>query len=240
MSKLEEFKNQLRRFLQRRKFEKLLKNKATPESKAGQYLKSRNFDLKSKLPECYDFSGDFEYKGKVFRIPDSIVFPLRNADGVLSGIWLRFLEEKRFYIWMVDDLQKFWVDIKDTNEPVYLAESIFDALSLRQIFNVKNVAASLGISAAPDLIEELKDFDVVMCLDNDSAGIKGMLSMLKNNKTQHWKVLDFEKSFENCKNYVEIAQQKDYNDIIKFLTYEEISPVVKSSIQAKVFLSSKM
>lgn len=238
--KLDNFKHQLQCFLQRRQFAVLLNSKATKDSKAGQYLLSRKLD--PELLEAYDFTGDFEYKSRVYHIPDSVVIPLRDSNKVLFGVWIRFLEEKRFYIWTIQDHQKYWIDIKDPGKPVYLAESIFDAVSLKVLFNVQNIAACLGVSASAELIQELQGFEVVQCLDMDSAGIKGMLSQLKLG----WKVLDFDKIFENK---FELLQLKDYNNIINNLTAEEIENfanltegelVSKSSITAKIFLNSKL
>ena len=232
---LETFKRNLRLMIQRSKFSLLLQNRVTDSSPAGEYLKSRGLSVDL---EAYDFEGSFNYRGKEYQVPDSIVIPMRNRSGVLQGVWIRFLQEKRFYIWLVDDtLQKFWLDINDESEPVYLAESIFDALSLRELFGFKNVGAVLGIAASAEMQEALKDFEVVMCFDRDSAGYKGMLAHLNNPRTQHWKVLEI------SSNLVDISNVKDYNDIIKLgnkADLEGLSYKIKSSIQAKIYIKSKL
>lgn len=236
---LETFKRNLRLMIQRSKFSPLLQNRVTETSPAGEYLKTRGLSANF---ECYDFEGLFNYRGKDYQLPECIVVPMRNRIGQLQGVWIRFLQEKRFYIWLVDDnLQKFWLDINDESEPVYLAESIFDALSLRELFGFKNVGAVLGIAASAEMQEALKDFEVVMCFDRDSAGYKGMLAHLNNPKTQHWKV------FEISSNLVDISNVKDYNDIIKQvnlgtkegLSYN-IKSSIKSAIQAKIYIKSKL
>lgn len=233
---LETFKRNLRLMIQRSKFSPLLRNRVTESSPAGEYLKSRGLSTNF---ECYDFEGLFNYRGKDYQLPECIVVPMRNRIGQLQGAWIRFLQEKRFYIWLVDDtLQKFWLDIQQEGEPVYLAESIFDALSLRELFGFKNVGAVLGIAASAEMQEALKDFEVVMCFDRDSAGYKGMLAHLNNPKTQHWKVFEIIPN-----NLVDISNVKDYNDIIKLGNKEGLSGFgynIKSAIQAKIYIKSKL
>lgn len=230
--KLAEFKHNLRLMIQRSKFSPLLQNRVKENSPAGEYLKSRGLSVDL---EAYDFEGSFNYRGKEYQVPDSIIIPMRNRNGVLQGVWIRFLQEKRFFIWLVDDtVQKFWLDIRDSNEPVYIAESIFDALSLRELFGFKNVGAVLGVAASAEMQEALKDFEVVMCFDRDSAGYKGMLAHLNNPRTQHWKVLEI------LSNSVDLSGIKDYNDIVQLGNLDEFSYNIKSSIQAKIFIKSKL
>lgn len=231
--KLAEFKHNLRLMIQRSKFSPLLQNRVTENSPAGEYLKSRGLSVDL---EAYDFEGSFCYRGKEYQVPDSIVVPMRNRIGQLQGVWIRFLQEKRFFIWLVDDtVQKFWLDIRAEDEPVYIAESIFDALSLRELFGFKNVGAVLGVAASAEMQETLKDFEVVMCFDRDSAGYKGMLAHLNNPRTQHWKVLEI------LSNSVDLSGIKDYNDIIKLGSeLDGFDYNIKSSIQAKIYIKSKL
>lgn len=233
MEFLNQFKHNLRLMIQRSKFSPLLQNRVTENSPAGEYLKSRGLSVDL---EAYDFEGSFCYRGKEYQVPDSIVIPMRNRSGVLQGVWIRFLQEKRFFIWLVDDtVQKFWLDIRSEGEPVYIAESIFDALSLRELFGFKNVGACLGVAASAEMQEALKDFEVVMCFDRDSAGYKGMLAHLNNPRTQHWKILEI------LSNSVDLSGIKDYNDIIKLRNeLDEFSYNIKSSIQAKIYIKSKL
>lgn len=237
---LETFKHNLRLMIQRSKFSPLLQNRVTENSPAGEYLKSRGLSVDL---EAYDFEGSFNYRGKEYRVPDSIVIPMRNRSGVFQGVWIRFLQEKKFFIWLVDDtVQKFWLDIRaepGEDEPVYIAESIFDALSLRELFGFKNVGACLGVAASAEMQEALKDFEVVMCFDRDSAGYKGMLAHLNNPRTQHWKV--FEIIANSLQNSVDLSGVKDYNDIIKLRSeLDGFDYNIKSSIQAKIYIKSKL
>ena len=236
MEFLNQFKHNLRLMIQRSKFSPLLQNHVTENSPVGEYLKSRGLSVDL---EAYDFEGSFCYRGKEYQVPQSIVIPMRNRSGVLQGVWIRFLQEKRFFIWLVDDtVQKFWLDIRNEGEPVYIAESIFDALSLRELFGFKNVGACLGVAASAEMQEALKDFEVVMCFDRDSAGYKGMLAHLNNPRTQHWKVLEL---LEISSNNVDISRVKDYNDIVRLSnTMDGFDYNIKSSIQAKIYIKSKL
>jgi hypothetical protein len=93
----------------------------------------------------------------------------------------------------------------------------------------------LGVAASAEMQEALKDFEVVMCFDRDSAGYKGMLAHLNNPRTQHWKVLEI------LSNSVDLSGIKDYNDIIKLSNaMDEFSYNIKSSIQAKIYIKSKL
>lgn len=231
---IQEFKTKLNSMIARLKFKPLLQKPINENSPAGEYLKSRG--LNPKEIEGYDFEGNFNYKGKDFKIPESIVIPLRDTKGVLIGVWIRFLHEKRFFIWMVEDNQKYWVDIKDLNEPIYIAESIFDACSFREIFKVKNVAASLGVTVTSELIEQLQNFDAVLCFDNDTAGLKGMLNHQDQQNTKHWKIFK--------QKLLDRYNVKDYNELLKLVNLSELDEPKEietlSSIQAKIYLKSKL
>lgn len=232
---VEEFKLKVQQLIQRVKFKKLLSNRASQNSPAGLYLKSRGLTVSSL--ECYDFSGEFEYQGTKYQLPECIVIPLRSSNFELIGVWIRFLRDKRFYIWQVPGKQKFWLSLSDENDKkIYVAESIFDALSLQQIFGFKNIAACLGVSVSTDLQSQLKGYEVVLCFDRDTAGCKGMLNHLNSDVTSMYKIIKLDESL------VDLSEFKDYNDIHKsFLTKElNLSFTELAGIQAKIFLKSKI
>ena len=64
-----------------------------------------------------------------------------------------------------------------------------------------------------------------------------MLAHLNNPKTQHWKV--FEIIVNGLQNSVDLSGIKDYNDIVK-LEKKGFSYNIKSSIQAKIYIKSKL
>lgn len=230
LPKLLDFKKKFEALLRRRKFNPLFERKAKEGSAAWKYLESRKIDPKNL--EFYDFNGNFVYNGKEYTLPNSIVIPLRDANGVLKGVWIRFLEEKRFFIWMCDSsFQKYWLQIEDPNAPVFLAESIFDALSAKQLLGAKNVAACLGVKASKELQGALQDFEVVMCFDNDVAGYKGMLSHLNAEETSHWKIVEIPE-FQG-----DLMNHKDYNSVIN-AGIQELNHKIKAGISAKVYIKN--
>lgn len=229
---LEDFKREIPLLLERAKFEPLFKSRASESSPAGNYLESRG--LSADKIECYDFNGKFEYQSKVYNLPDCVVIPLRGVDGVLRGVWIRFLEEKRFFIWMCNQtFQKYWIDLQDENEPVFVAESIFDACSLREMFGFKNVAACLGAQISGEFVELLnnQNKEVVMAFDQDRPGYLGMLKHLNQCDTANFKIFEITGAKPGL---------KDYNDIMNFTDPAYLGYEIKQGIQAKVSLKSKL
>ena len=257
IQEVQEFKQKLHELLQRRKFSTLLQQRALPGSQVAAYLQSRALSVEDI--ECYEFQGNFNYQGRDYQLPTSIVIPLRNTKGVLLGVWIRVLEEKRFYIWLVPNRQKYWLDIRQPGDPVYLAESIFDACSLRALYGFSNVGATLGVAASSDLVQELSmlpSSEVVLCFDHDSAGYQGMLRQLKHPHSQHWGVLMLKQGSESLESHensdnlgnleIDFKQLKDYNNIIKFMSdsgnkvTHKLEYRVLKGIQAQVYLKSKL
>lgn len=223
-----DFKEKALALIQRERFKSLLTRPAFDDTPAGVYLQSRGLSVDDL--ECYDFEGAFNYQNKDYQIPQSIVVPLRNGKE-LVGVWIRFLEDKRFFIWMVPGKQKMWLDIRASEEPVYLAESIFDAVSLRKLYGFQNIGACLGVAVSSDLesaisaVPETENNEVVLCFDNDRAGLKGMLNELNSNPT--YSIIS-----------IEANEFKDFNDLLK----SGVTPAYKilKSIQAKIYIKSKL
>lgn len=232
----EEFKKVVTKLIERSKFLPLLKNPIKPGSPAFEYLESR--ELPTDV-EAYSFYGGIEYQGKPYNLEDSIVIPMRGFDGELRGVWIRSLYEKKFFIWVTNpDHQKFWADIRDPEEPIVIAESIFDALSLRKLFGFKNIAAALGAKVSGEMIETLNQLgnQIILAFDNDSAGYRGMLTHLGDPKTQHWSILVTKP--KNFYESIDLAKLKDYNDLVKSKIAVDFE--IKRGIQAKVYLKSKL
>lgn len=234
------FKEKINKLMERRKFNPLLTRKIQKGSLAWEYLESRGLPTSV---EAYDFTGDFEYQGKVYHLPGCVVVPLREIDGELKGVWIRFIHEKRFYIWVTNpNNQKFWVDIQDPdeNEVIVVAESIFDAIALREIFGFKNVAAALGAKLSAEMVQRLNSLGhpKVLAFDMDSAGMKGMLSHLDSAGSSHWGILKTSLTKES----VDFYGIKDYNDVLRKVKEFglDIKWSILYSIQAKVFLKSRL
>ena len=224
-----DFKEKALALIQRERFKSLLTRPAFDDTPAGVYLQSRGLSVDDL--ECYDFEGTFNYQNKDYQIPQSIVVPLRNGKE-LVGVWIRFLEDKRFFIWMVPGKQKMWLDIRASEEPVFIAESIFDAVSLRKLFGFQNIGACLGVAVSSELesaiaipSQDATTRETVLCFDNDRAGLKGMLNELNSNPT--YSIIS-----------IEANEFKDFNDMLK----SGVTPTYKilKSIQAKIYIKSKL
>ena len=99
---------------------------------------------------------------------DAIVALFLTPENNIYGYQLRYLEEKRFHIHLFDNNPKIWnLYSIDKTKPVYVFESIFDALSS----GLDNVIATLGASLSMETIKMyLDDVELVFCLDNDETG----------------------------------------------------------------------
>lgn len=147
----------------------------------------------------------------------------------LIGVWIRFIHEKRFFIWLLPEYQKMWyADPKehryhpDIGDAWVLFESIFDAFAFSALTKHTKVAACLGVSPSADLQEMLKGQRVLLALDQDEAGKKSSLNLLTSNPG--WGII------------VPELQGKDYNEHLTLS--ETLGFQVLYGIQAKIKLRS--
>lgn len=148
----------------------------TRSEKIEDYIENRGLEHSQAF-------GDF-YLGKSITIDDKnypldnfIVIPL-YCDNKWYGFYSRSLKEHKFYTYMPDKNQgfKLWNYYNlNKNEPVYVFEGIFDAMSAHKC-GLTNVCACMG--ATPPL-ELLKDFKLVFCLDNDRTGFTNTIKYAK-------------------------------------------------------------
>lgn len=122
-----------------------------------------------------------------------IVFPLLD-NGIFKGYVCRTInnehaESKRKYLYNEGFRRKLCLCGTYTqDETVIIVEGYMDMLKLKT-FGVKNVVAILGWKISEDQIKLLKDKNiknVICCLDNDKAGMKGL-----NELKKHFDVLEF-------------------------------------------------
>jgi hypothetical protein len=95
---------------------------------------------------------------------EAVVIPIIE-DGDVVGYQVRYINEKKFETHNKGNYKVFNLD-KIQKGDCLIFESIFDALSLE----VENVASALG----SDIPKDLKQFDPVICFDNDKTGIEKM------------------------------------------------------------------
>jgi DNA primase len=149
----------------------------------------------------YDYNGDSIMAGRyVFSIFDTkgdvIGFSGRSLDPDNPAKYLNTPEttffKKRFTLYNYNKAKKYG--------QVYVVEGYCDALTLISL-GVHNVVAAMGTSFTTDHINILKEKEIVLSLDNDSAGKTQMFNLIKSNKSNPFKVLSWEGA-------------KDFNDLL--------------------------
>lgn len=174
--------------------------------------------LKNKFPNIveavldsyglYDKNGQSIMAGRyVFPIMDTkgnvIGFSGRTTDPNNPAKYLNTPEtmffKKRFTLYNYHKAKKYG--------QVYVVEGYCDALSLIAL-GVHNVVAAMGTSFTTDHINALKDKELILSLDNDSAGKTQMYNLIQSNKTTPFKVL----VWKGAKDFNELL----LNDVIAF------------------------
>jgi hypothetical protein len=120
-------------------------------------------------------------------------------ENLLYGYQLRYLDEKIFNIHLYGNNPKIWnLYHIDLSKPIYVFESIFDALSS----GLENVISILGADISADAIKTyLPNADLVFCLDNDSPGVQKAIKYSKLGfrilvHSDEFPVKDFNKALE--------------------------------------------
>jgi len=147
-----------------------------------EYLNKRGFDL-SCINNLNFYVGktNLEIGNKFYKLKDAIIIPLLVPNETGSqwntyGFYSRLIQEKMFYTYIPEYNIGYkiwnWFNV-NKEEPVYIFEGIFDALSAYKC-GLTNVIACMGAKLPQDRIDELKN--PIFCLDNDRTGLKNMLS----------------------------------------------------------------
>lgn len=173
------------------------------------YLKSRHFDLKDTedlLGDWYISKINMNIGERFYNLKDSLIIPLYvpldelGSKFAMYGFYSRSISSKTFCTFMPEANQGYkiwnWFNI-NKEEPVYIFEGIFDALSAYHS-GIRNVIACMGATIPNERINELKD--PVFCLDNDKTGFLNALKYCKN-----YKVLVLPDD----------VKQKDMNEMLK-------------------------
>jgi len=150
-------------------------------------------------------------------LSEYIIIPL-TKDGLWYGFQALAWKQKRFFVYMVTGNSGFKVwnfyNI-DKSKPVYVFESIYDALSS----GLDNVIAQLGANLSEDRLAELKE--PIFCLDNQRVDQKSHEETTKY----------LERGF-SCFIWPEGSEKfKDTNDLRKLnVPYEKISKMILNNI----------
>lgn len=221
----EQFKEYLSSLIEEHNFERLMYVNAFDDNETKNYLESRGLS-KEVFDFCdievFSYDGTFKYKNKEYNIKKSIVIPLKSLTNELIGVWIRSIYEKRFYIWLIGNNQKYWLSGKfNPSETPTFCESILDALSFAYLTKNPNVGAFLGVSPTNDLLNIVNDIN--LALDDDQAGKKNSLELLIS--YPNWTIIS--SNLEGFKDYNEFLKSK------KSLNYE-----ILKGINAKIKLRS--
>jgi hypothetical protein len=194
---------------------------------AIKYLKGRGFTYdKNIFGEWYYGYQDLKIGDILYKITNSIVIPLYYKKK-MYGFYSRNIINKQFYTYMhnsnIGFKIAFWFDI-NKNEPVYIYEGIFDAIS----GGLSNSIAVMGSRIPEERLKELKH--PVFVLDNDKTGLFNSINYAKNGYDV----------------FVQPSQykEKDMNELMLNHPDVNISKMIKdnifSSISAEVRLKSKL
>jgi len=126
--------------------------------KGSTYLRGRKLD--HTLDQWY-----YEQKDT------AIIIPLYNRKGTFIGFQKRWLEQKLFMTKLFKtSYPRVWnlENIGPRGGNVYVFEGIMDAMSSG--FDSSNVIASLGADLTTEVLDELEDWNLIFCYDNDEAG----------------------------------------------------------------------
>lgn len=139
---------------------------------ALQYLKNRLCDYnENKYGKWYFGYQDLQIGDTLYKITNSIIIPLYE-DGKMYGFYSRNIYKKDFYTYNPECNIGYkiwnWFNV-DKEQPVFIYEGIFDAIS----GGLPNSIALMGAKLPDDRLQELKR--PVFVLDNDRTGLKNSL-----------------------------------------------------------------
>ena len=141
------------------------------------YLRNRGIEYRPQMMfrTWYFGNQDLQIGDTLYKITNSIVIPLYYKDE-MYGFYSRSITGKEF-VTRMDDVNigyKIWNWFTvNKDEPVYIFEGIFDAISSGQT----NIIALLGAKLPEDRLKELKQ--PVFCLDNDTTGFYNAIEYAK-------------------------------------------------------------
>lgn len=151
-------------------------HKIEEHPEALEYINKRGFNYDSKYGQWYFGFQDLKIGEITYKITDAIVIPLYYNDQ-MYGFYSRSIKDKTFYTYMHDANIGYkiwnWFNI-DKDEPVYIFEGIFDAMSS----GYDNVIAAIGAKIPEERIKELKY--PIFCYDDDKTGLMNAMQQANN------------------------------------------------------------
>lgn len=165
------------------------------------YIKNRGIEPKE---EWLYSTGKLKFDNKLLSLQDYIIIPLTWDDGRWYGFQALAWKRKDFRVVLLSQNTGWkvwnWTNI-NKQEPVYIFESIYDAMSS----GYPNAIAQLGANLEQDRINELKK--PIFCLDNqnvDEASIRESMGYLKKG----YEVFIWPKGSEKFKDTNDLRKRK--------------------------------
>lgn len=174
------------------------------------------------------------YQNSDFMINRNIVMPIYDDDENLERVVLRSSTDKDAEpkeIQLVanpsKDARDFFIDMNDKSSRLVITESLFDALSFKEVDNKASFIALTGIQKTNKIKEYIKDNlsdfkykKIVIAFDDDSAGKNGTEEFKKFLKEQdvEYTVFNYEsKKNPNIKDPNEFLQESknDFREVYK-------------------------
>lgn len=173
-----------------------------------------------------------DYQSSDFMTKRNLVMPIYDEDENLDRIILRSskvdLQPKEIQLVAnpSKDARDFFVEINNESNRLVITESLFDALSFKEVDKKTNYIALTGVQKTSQIkdyikehLTEFKNKKIVIAFDNDKAGIKGteeFRRFLDENKIIHTN-FDYESIKQDVKDPNEFLQEnkKEFRETYK-------------------------
>lgn len=177
-----------------------------------------------------------EFEGKRMPLKDSIIIPLwvSEPDGICYGFQARSIREKFFYTFIPEENTGWkvwnWFGI-ERDKPVFVFESVFDALSSGLPSN--RISAALGADLSPE--RELEVKEAIMCYDNQrcdhTAYTKSIELLNKQKRVFIWPTEIKEKDSNSwLKNHPE-SSSKEFASIILNNLHNDMKGIMRLKLK---------
>lgn len=163
------------------------------DQSALNYIQSRHYTYKeSNFGKWYIGNNPLKIGDRIYYLKDCLIIPLYYKTE-MYGFYSRSIKDKKFYTYMNEANMGYkvwnWFNV-DKNQPVYIFEGIFDAISAWSC-GLKNVVACMGAKIPDERLKELKY--PVFCLDNDKTGLNNMIKY-----SDKYQVVVWDNPFKDC------------------------------------------
>ena len=177
---------------------------------ALKYIESRGLQYTEQFGKWYYGHQDLKIDDTLYPITNSIVIPLYYKNE-MYGFYSRSISSKSFYTYMNSANTGYkiwnWFNV-NKNEPVYIFEGIFDAISS----GLSNCIALLGAKLPDERLKELQH--PVFVLDNDKTGLVNSLNYAKRGHDVYIQPIEY--------------TEKDMNELST--TQNNVSDIIKNNI----------